>query len=333
MSQEDLIAGHGGQIDAMAHAFHDAPLPWIDLSTGINPFPYSVPDLSADAWTRLPTASLRQACEAAMATAFGCRIDSCRAVAGTEVAIRQLPAVLGSERVAVRAPSYADHAMSWRAAGAQVVTLPDPLDAVGRVDVVVIVDPNNPDGRRWPRERIESARAELAARGGWLIIDEAYADLDPSRSMAPCAGDAGLIVLRSFGKFFGLAGVRLGAVLAPTALLAALSESLGGWDVSGPALSIGSKAYGDTHWQEDMRSRLARAAGDLSAVLQNSGLEDIGGTHLFRYVRSRDAVACWRRLAEQGIAVRRFAGDNHHLRIGLPVDERARGRLAEALNP
>lgn len=327
-----VLQGHGGQIDAMASAFPNAPQPWIDLSTGINPFPYPLPPISQDAWTRLPTAADREECEGAMAAAFGCDRASCRAVPGTELLIRQLPAILGAKRVVLRARSYADHGESWRAAGADVKAVDDPLGHVENADAVVLVNPNNPDGARWPVEKIEGARAALARRGGWLILDEAYADLDPTLSASMMAGRAGLVILRSFGKFFGLAGVRLGAVLGPPAILSSLADKLGGWDVSGPALSIGAHAYADLDWQKATRVKLRVARRDLTGLMETVGMRQLGGTDLFRFVRVPNAETAWEILANKGIAVRRFPGDHQHLRIGLP-DPDALIRLGEALSP
>ena len=325
------INRHGGQIDVMAGAFPDAPKPWLDLSTGINPWPYPVPALAPDAWARLPSGQVRTDCEAAMARAFSCHPSVCRAFAGTEMVIRQLPDVLHSRHIALRSPSYADHAQAWQVAGAEVREVDQPLELVGEVDTVVLVNPNNPDGYRWTVAQLEDVRQRLARRGGWLIVDEAYADLDPAASMAPFAGRDGLIVLRSFGKFFGLAGARLGAVLAPPHILASLAERFGVWDVSGPALTLGAKAYADQPWHEATRSRVAEASTRLQEVLINAGLQDAGGTDLFRYVRAGDAQTVWRRLAQKGIAVRRFEGQNTALRIGLPPDPQALSRLAKAL--
>ncbi|MEL6529505.1 MAG: threonine-phosphate decarboxylase CobD [Pseudomonadota bacterium] len=328
----ELITGHGGQIDAMAKAFPDAPLPWIDLSTGINPFPYPLPSIAEKAWTRLPTAADRVACEAAMASAFGCDMSHCRAVAGTEVAIRQLPTILGCRRVVLRHRSYADHADSWHAAGADVIAVEDPLYDQARGDAVVIVNPNNPDGKRWSIDRIEVTRSALAQRGGWLIVDEAYGDLDPANSMASFAGRDSLIVLRSFGKFFGLAGLRLGAVLAPSHMLARLGSMLGGWDVSGPALRIGAIAYADFEWQNATRRKLLDARKNMSLALARAEVEELGGTDLFRFIRVQDAAGLWERLARNGIAVRKFGGDNQHLRIGIAAPDNL-DRLAFALSP
>ncbi|NQX93839.1 MAG: pyridoxal phosphate-dependent class II aminotransferase, partial [Erythrobacter sp.] len=285
MDNPSFLKGHGGQIDAMAAAFPDAPLPWIDLSTGINPFPYPLPPFSNTAWTRLPTSADRDKCEDAMAGAFGCESTYCRAVSGTELVIRQLPAVLGAKLVVLRGRSYADHAESWSTAGASVKAVNDPFDHLSDADIVVLVNPNNPDGTRWPVEKVEAARSELASRGGWLIVDEAYADLDPAQSMSPMAGQKGLIVLRSFGKFFGLAGARLGAVLGPSEFLSKLADRLGGWDVSGPALSLGANAYADLDWQNATRLKLSAARAAMSRLLAKAGIEEMGGTDLFRFVR------------------------------------------------
>lgn len=333
MTRDELLSGHGGRIDAMARAFPDAPLPWLDLSTGINPFPYPLPPIAPDAWTRLPTSATRDACEIAMARAFGCTHEACRAVAGTEVAIRQFPAILRAQEVALRVPSYADHVQSWKAAGARIAQCADPLECAGAVDIAVIVNPNNPDGYCWPVDRIEAARVAMARRGGWLIVDEAYGELDPQASVAHLAGRDGLIVLRSFGKFYGLAGVRLGAVLAPPEVLAALDRRLGGWDVSGPALALGAIAYADADWANATRAKLAGAMRDCRALLLDAGLEDIVGTDLFRYVRAADAAGLWQRLARAGIAVRRFADDAHHLRFGLPDSQASLERLSRAISP
>ena len=188
MSDPDLVCGHGGRIDAMARAFPDAPLPWIDLSTGINPAPYPLPQILSDAWTRLPGEVARASCESAMAGAFGCDPAYCRAVAGTEVAIRQLPSILRAKTVAVRTRSYADHAQSWRSDGASVVTSLDPLELVEKADVVVLVNPNNPDGRI---HGVADLLTLLDRRGsdGWLVVDEAFADGHPDISLAPFVAD------------------------------------------------------------------------------------------------------------------------------------------------
>ena len=327
---EDLR--HGGALDRVAIRFPAAPLPWIDLSTGINPWAWPVDRVDPDSLHRLPTHGDMDRCRTAMAEAFAAPASALTLVPGTEVAIRLLPQILDARRVAVLSPSYGDHAETWNAAGAELVATADPLDHAESADVVVLCNPNNPDGRCFDADVLSDARERLARRGGWLIVDEAYADLDPVRSLAPLAGSPGLVILRSTGKFFGLPGLRLGAVLGPPTLAAALERLLGVWRISGPALAIGTRAYADIDWQQSMRERLAAARARLDALLEAGGGRVTGGTDLFRYVEVHDAHATWHKLCEHGIYTRRFDWTRSHLRVGLPGTPEAEARLASALS-
>lgn len=326
---DDLL--HGGALDRVRRDFPDAPAPWVDLSTGINPWPWPAPAPSPESLRRLPPRSAFEACSEAMATAFGAPREAVLPVPGTELVIRLLPLVLDARRVAALAPSYADHARAWRAHGRAVLETARPLERAGSADVVVVTSPNNPDGRRFGVDALEAARATLAARGGTLVVDEAYADLDPTAGASRLAGRPGLVVLRSAGKFFGLAGLRLGAVLAPRAALERLASLLGVWSVSGPALELGTAAYRDARWQAATRSRLRSARASLDAALAGTGAEIVGGTDLYRFVAVRDASAAWRALAGRGVYVRRFDWSGTRLRLGLPPDAAARERLRAAL--
>ena len=327
---EDLR--HGGALDRVAVQFPAAPVPWIDLSTGINPWSWPVDRVDPDSLHRLPTHGDMDRCRLSMAQAFAAPASALTLVPGTEVAIRLLPQILAARRVAVLSPSYGDHAETWGAAGAELVTTADPLGHADDVDIVVLCNPNNPDGRCFDTEVLSDARERLARRGGWLIVDEAYADLDPARSLAPLAGSPGLVILRSTGKFFGLAGLRLGAVLGPPALAAALERLLGVWRISGPALAIGTRAYADIDWQQSMRGRLAAARARLDALIEAGGGRVAGGTDLFRYVEVDNAHATWRKLCKHGIYTRRFDWTPSHLRLGLPGSPEAEARLASALS-
>lgn len=326
----DLV--HGGAIDQMRQAFPKAREPWIDLSTGINPWPYPCTDLSRRALADLPTASMYEACQHAMADAFGAAPETLLLSPGSELLIRLLPDILRSRRIEILSPTYGDHASAWKRAGAEILLTEDPLEHADRVDAIVVCHPNNPDGRLFEIDALEAARANLAARGGWLIVDEAYADLLPSLSLAPRAGRDGLIILRSFGKFFGLAGVRLGAMLAPRALREAMADRLGAWPISGAALEIGARAYADRDWQNQMRRKLSVSANDLGNALMAAGRTVLGGTDLFSFVQTEDAHAVFHHLARAGVYVRRFDWSNQHLRIGLPATPEAQERLRDALS-
>lgn len=333
----DLAAlRHGGDLAAAAMAYPDAPKPWIDLSTGINPWPYPIPSLPMAVWGRLPGAAEESALRHAAAGFFGVADPALvLPAAGAQPLIQALPRLLNTRSVAVAGPTYAEHAAAWRAAGAAVANRWTPDAVLGgalRADVLVVVNPNNPDGRVWPPDVLLEIADAQAARGGWLVVDEAFADADPAASLAACAGRPGLIVLRSFGKFFGLAGARLGFLLAAPDVVAKTRALLGPWAVSGPALALGAAAYADREWIAATRDRLDAAAARLDAVLLAAGLEAVGGTSLFRLVACADGAALFRRLAAAGLWTRPFADQPQRLRLGLPPDDAALTRLKAALD-
>ena len=322
---------HGGALDQVRQQFSGAPEPWVDLSTGINPWPYPMPDISPESVEHLPTSRMMHTCQKAMSEAFEVPFSSLLLCPGSELAIRLLPSFLDVTRVAVVSPTYGDHLSTWSNAGVEIVHTNDFTTLCDSIDAIVICNPNNPDGRQWSPGRLEAIRKVMAERGGWLIVDEAYADLQPQLSMSAYAGAPGLIILRSFGKFFGLAGLRLGALIAPDAVLETATKILGVWPVSGPALEAGIKAYSDQSWQIEMRIKLQRARQTLEEGLETIGITQVSGTDLFRFVRVQSAHQVWSRLCSQGVYVRRFDWSNDHLRIGLPKTDEAGVRLIAAL--
>ncbi|MYF69210.1 MAG: threonine-phosphate decarboxylase [Proteobacteria bacterium] len=324
---------HGGALDAMHRLFPDAPQPWLDLSTGINPWPWPARESHFESLHRLPTREDYARCTEAMATAFGSPEHAILAAPGSELLIRLLPTVIAPRRVAILAPSYGDHARVWRAAGCEVVETPDPLAQAESADAVVICNPNNPDGRRFKPNEVEAAHRRLGERGGWLVIDEAFADLEPDLSRARQGGADHLLVLRSIGKFYGLAGLRLGALIAPVEVRNRMQARMGVWSVSTPALAIGATAYSDRAWQTATRRRLAEARRRLDELLQERQCRVVGGTDLFRFAEVADARGLWQQLAHRGIYVRRFQWSTRHLRIGLPGNANEAHRLREALSP
>lgn len=327
------VETHGGAVDAMRIHFPDAPEPWVDLSTGINPWPWPMSALDPESLNRLPTSSDLTDCTAAMATAYGAPENAILAAPGSELLIRLLPTVIAPRRVAVLAPSYGDHAHVWRAAGCEVIETDNPLAEATEANAVVICNPNNPDGRRFEPAQLETAHRRLRKRNGWLIVDEAYADLEPELSWAPRGGAENLLVLRSIGKFYGLAGLRLGALLAPSGVRRLMAARLGYWCVSTTALAVGASAYRDRAWQTETQHRLTQARQRLDRLLEPLQCRVVGGTDLFRYVEVENAGRLWRRLASRGVYVRRFPWAGRHLRIGLPVDTDAEHRLRDALSP
>ena len=323
---------HGGDLSWAEEIFGTPRLPWIDLSTGVNPFPYPFSAPPAASFARLPDAAAARALTAAAAGYYGAPDAACIAASpGTQMLIQLLPRLRAPGRVAVIGPSYGEHAACWEAGGHTVTVAADMAEA-DDCDVVVITNPNNPDGREHAPAMLDGLAGRLAERSGWLVIDEAFADVAPHVSLAAGCARPGLIVLRSFGKFFGLPGVRLGFALAAPALAARIAAALGPWAVSGPAASIGTEALADAGWADGARRRLVLSAQALDRLLAGAGLAVVGGTALFRLVEDAGAPALFRTLGERGLLVRHFPEAPHRLRFGLPGEDAALDRLADALS-
>jgi len=331
------FAHHGGRLGAARVTYSEAPQPWIDLSTGINPSSYPAPRARGPVLNRLPDTGELARLEAVAARAFGVP-DPARVVAtgGTEPALRLLPYILRRKTAIVAGPTYGSHADAWSRAGVptRVVGDSDLEGSIADSTAVVVVNPNNPDGRLIGRERLRGLHDAVASRGGVLVVDEAFAEVAPESSVGDVAGGSGfehLLVLRSFGKFYGLAGLRLGFVIGSPQPVADVRGAMGDWPVSVDALAAGLAAYADYGWAERTRVRLARSARRLDALLGRHGFEVVGGTTLYRLVRAEDAPRRFERLARAGILTRPFQHDTTLLRFGLPGNAAAWRRLSDVL--
>lgn len=318
---------HGGDLARARALFPDAPQPWVDLSTGINPIPYPLPALPLSLWTRLPGADDEAALIAAARAAY--RVpDHAGIVAapGTQILIELLPRLAPSGPVAILGPTYAEHGHAWRKAGFSVAEAGPPEETAA---TIVVVNPNNPDGRQLSRTELVSLAARCARRGGLLVIDEAFADFTPETSVVPDLPE-GAIVLRSFGKTYGLAGLRLGFAIGAADMMARLKAALGPWSVAGPALHVGAQALADADWLARAGEARTHDASRLDALLAPHG-RIVGGTSLFRLLETPAAPALFARLGRHGIYVRRFQNAPVRLRFGLPGDEAGWSRLRAAL--
>lgn len=330
MSAIQHAISHGGDLTAAEARYGKPKDGWLDLSTGINPQPYPFLPPDADAWHRLPQqAGLDRLIDAA-ARRYGAPDPACIVAApGSQAILQWLPRLIAPTQATVLGPTYGEYAPTWRAGGHEV-RMARALDHAAGSGIVVLANPNNPDGRRHAPDALLDLAATLATRGGWLVVDEAFADADPEISVARHAGAAGLVVLRSLGKFYGLAGLRLGFALAPADLAARLGAAIGPWAVSGPALAIGAQALKDAAWAAETRDRLALASARLAALLRDAGCAPVGGTALFQLVRHAKAAALHEHLGRQGILIRAFESEPDWLRFGLPA-ARDVPRLAAAL--
>jgi cobalamin biosynthetic protein CobC len=319
---------HGGGLRAAAARYGIALGDWLDLSTGINPHGWPVPPVPPTVWQRLP--ELDDGLETTAVAYYG--TPQVLPVAGSQAAIQALPRLRKPGRIGVLQPSYAEHAHAWRGAGHQLELLPpDQLEAAAdRLDALVLVNPNNPTGQRFDPALLLEWRARLAERGGWLVVDEAFMDATPEQSLTIQMGLPGLIVLRSLGKFFGLAGARVGFALAEPELRERLQEALGPWPVSGPSRWMATQALADRDWQARTRLWLEQVGKRLADLLRRQRLPVAGGTGLFQWVPMPEADFWQDALARRGILVRRF-NDPPGLRFGLPGAESHWRRLELAL--
>jgi cobalamin biosynthetic protein CobC len=312
---------HGGDL-AWANARFGTPKRgWLDLSTGINPVPYPMMDVAHDIWRRLPQADAMQALTDAAASCYGVKDPAAIVAAnGSQAILQWLPRLMPRDCVAIVTPTYGEYAACWRAAGHDLMPVRD-LGETAPAGVVVLANPNNPDGRRFATDELLRLADALVARGGMLVVDEAFADAEPDVSLAPHAGRDGLVVLRSFGTFFGLGGLRLGFALAPPSLAQILREAIGPWAVSGPAATIGARALSDRAWIAWTQDRLKRDSAGLALLLQRSGLTIVGRTAQFCLAAHDRAAGLFDHLGRRGILTRAFADQPSWLRFGLPAPE------------
>jgi cobalamin biosynthetic protein CobC len=373
---------HGGRLRAAAIDYGIPLTDWLDLSTGINPTPYPTPAIPAEVWQRLPEdeddlpaiAAAAYGCPApalplpgsqaaiqalpavlaaltSPAASFPRTRESTLSV-GVDSRLRGNDglggAPLTSVPLAIAAPTYAEHPAAWTRAGHPLQPLPladfaHAITANSKLRLALLVQPNNPTGERLPAAELLAIADTLAARGGWLIVDEAFADADGPSPLAAVAGaHPGLLVLRSLGKFFGLAGARVGFLLGPAAVREELARQLGPWPVNGPARWLAARALADADWQAEQRRQLTTASERLATLLAplTANGQAAAGCALFRWLPlpdSRTTAALAKHCARRGILLRRFDPTDPYpappaLRFGLPPDEAGWSRLTAALH-
>lgn len=318
---------HGGGLDAAIAKYGGKRDAWLDLSTGINPNACPVGELDEASWQRLPDKSAEQAMLNAAREYYKVSPEKeIVAAPGTQAIIETLPQILDAKKATILSPTYGEHAHSWAKAGADVRVISS-LDAVGEADVLVIVNPNNPTADVHSQVTL----LEAAKRVKYLIVDEAFCDTMPEVSIVPDMPD-NVVVLKSFGKFFGLAGLRLGFAVCHESLAEKFQSRLGPWAVSGPALEIGARAMRDGSWIAKTREALSENADTLAMMLDKTGFEISGINPLFIYVKYANAQAMFEHLCQHKILVRPFSDRQAYLRFGLCKDDAEFERLAKAIN-
>lgn len=337
MSKDNLFQyvglSHGGNILAMSEKYNIPVEQWLDLSTGLNPNGWPVPVIPETVWQALPQEE--DGLQQAACHYYGC--DYCLPVAGSQAAIEILPTLRNLSNVAIVSPTYAEHEYSWKKAGHNVKRIDfDQVDAeLAHIDVLVIINPNNPTGHKTSIDTLLSWHQQLSKKGGWLIVDEAFMDVTPEQSLIESDIRPGLIILRSLGKFFGLAGVRCGFVITDKELLTLLANKIGPWSVTGPSRYIAIQALNDKRWQSQMRSDLVVQGKRLAGLLKEYGFTVEGDSALFQWFKHYNAKKLFNIFAKHGILVRFFSEEVTQvpsLRFGLPKSEEQWHRLEKALS-
>ncbi|WP_286235147.1 threonine-phosphate decarboxylase CobD [Thalassotalea sediminis] len=319
---------HGGQLRKVSEQYHIPVDEWLDLSTGIAPFSYPVPAIPQIIWQQLPQYSP----ELLTAAKQYYHCDNVLVSNGSQAIISILPTLWQkqnrkSTQVYLPFKGYKEHAQAWGNAGFEVHWYYDELPALEQLTsncVLVVINPNNPTGKLFSRGTLTIYQRAVTERQGLFIIDEAFMDvITPNQSMSGYINGNNTLVLKSFGKFFGLAGLRIGFIIANQQWLTLLAEHLGPWQVNGPAQFIAVKAMQDAKWQAQQKEKLSQQRLALKKLLLNYFGDDINGTDLFLTVNLNNqsqAMYMYDSLCQQGVYVR-LTDDQHSLRFGIPKPE------------
>ena len=331
---------HGGAVSSAMARFPEAPAPWVDLSTGINPYPWPVDQVPVFDWTRLPDPQQLAELEATAAQYFGVDAHHVCATPGSELCLRLLANAGLPAPFTCLWPAYRTHAEGLPDC---YLASPEELaERAGAPGTLLLANPNNPDGRLLTADQLLKIAAAKRDAKGWLVVDEAFIDAHPEASIASkvwedgrAQGELPVVVLRSFGKFFGLPGLRLGFLIGPRDIVVQMKALLGSWPVNAAAVEIGRRALADAAWQAQARDRLAQEADNLKAVLRDHGLEPQGNSPLFQLLEVEEerggAIRLFEHLARHGILTRPFSYNPRWLRLGLPASVADYARLEAAL--
>ena len=332
---------HGGELSRIQVRYPEAPKPWLDLSTGLNPRPWpwrdnvSPNDIMA-ATTYLPNQNGFNFCHDAWTGYLKTGTpDEWTLAAGSQAVINLLPNLFPDYGVCLPDPTYGEHVRVWQKAGRPVSRI-DATELFQRPfparQVLIVTNPNNPDGHLFDPDDLIALAARLRDQDSFLIVDEAFCDVLPEQSLAGRTLPSNIVLLRSLGKFFGLAGLRIGMFRAAGALREEMRDMLGPWQVNGPALLIAGHALRDESWIVQTRQRLKQDGDRLRDILSQAGLQISGSTDLFCLTRSEEAAEIAETLARNGIYVRSFVEDDQYLRFGLPATNDQFLRLESALD-
>lgn len=332
---------HGGNLTEAIKQYNITKENWLDLSTGISPWTYPFQPLPDRVWQELPPSGSELLASAAKF--YDVKQNSITATPGSQIAIRLLPQLFEPSKVAIPTLGYKEHAASWQMANHQTLHYHDATELLelintNRVEHVVVINPNNPNGEKLNLRTLDRIILKIS---GICIIDEAFIDYydddfdegDDSTSISSATKVLSdfeydnLIILRSVGKFFGLAGIRLGFCIGFHPSLQTLNALLQPWSISHASQYIGIQALQDKQWQQQQRVKIKQHQNAFQMALNdllNQHLEQHTSAEagLFTTVFADDTALnkLHHQLAKQGILTRLDNDQQSWLRFGLPLN-------------
>ncbi|MCI2284082.1 threonine-phosphate decarboxylase CobD [Colwellia sp. MSW7] len=341
---------HGGQLQQVAKQYNIPAENWLDLSTGIAPFSYPIPSIPEKVYQSLPQTSS----DLKTAAKRYYNADNLLVTNGSQAIIKLLPTLWRkknplSTTVYLPEQGYKEHALAWQTAGFTVYWYKNELleqEPIENNTVLVIINPNNPTGQLYSQSTLIKYQEKLEKSNGLLVIDEAFIDVvSPSHSMSHTINSNSntinnTLILRSFGKFFGLAGIRIGFLIGSETWIEKFNDQLGPWQVNGPAQFIAQSALSDYQWHEQQKQKLQLLSADLRTILTKSipseYINKITGTDLFQTVYFTESTETKSRaenyyasLCQQAVYAR-LTDDKQALRFGL-AKKNQHERLKNAL--
>jgi len=325
MNNKDLNIQHGGDIDLAIKKYGGKREDWVDLSTGINGTSYPWQESINVELRNLPSNKILMNLEKAAARAYKIAESAdTAAVSGAQQIINLLPICLKScNSVTILGPTYSEYEKAFKSSGIKTQTVSE-VSKLSSSDIAIIVNPNNPTGKVIADEMLE----DLSKKVRILIIDESFKMFSTRRTL----NFSNIIQINSLGKFFGLAGIRLGFVSGPSDFIKAVKEMLGPWPVSSLAAEIGIVALNDRVWISEMEKLLVTESNALHEACNSRNWELVGRTSLFHTYATSSCLEVEKQFAAHGIWVRTFDYSETWVRLGIPTSENQWERVKQALN-
>ena len=308
-----MIREHGGDIDNAIKKYGGNKDDWIDLSTGINPNHYPYKLINIRELQNLPYKNDIDNLNKLAKKYF--QTTACvRAVSGAQGGINILPFLLPNKTVSILSPTYNEYQNVFSNSLKKIINVKN-LSELKKSQIAIICNPNNPDGKLYSNDNL----LKISKSVEYLIIDESFIDQYPRKSLSHKLDDqTNILILRSFGKFFGLAGIRLGFLISNKEIDKKIQFLIGNWPISNVAINVASKALIDHVWIMNTISFLKEGSYFLDCLASEINWKVVGGTNLYRLYETPNAHDAQNKLANFKIWSRRFSYSKKWIRLGIP---------------